>query len=96
MAKKLTKNSKEEMNGSTEDLIIKGIELARLGKYEQSIECYDKAFKINPDDEHNLVNKGFSLYCLGKHEEAMKCYDKALKINPDYSVSWYNKNKEKS
>ena len=62
----------------------KGDALARLGRYEESIECCDKGLEIGPKDCFIYASKGFSLACLGKHVEAIECYDRGLKINPKY------------
>jgi len=69
----------------------KGVDLAKLGKYEEAIACYDKALEIDPKDESAWYNKGVDLAKLGKYEEAIACYDKALEINPKKESAWCNK-----
>ena len=60
-------------------------------RYEEALECYDKALKIKPDDARIWNNKGVDLVELKRYEEALECYDKALKIKPDDSEIWNNK-----
>ncbi len=69
----------------------KGLALAKLGKYEEAIECFDKAIELNPNFAPAWNNKGVALAKLGKYEEAIKCYDKALEIDPNYYYAWNNK-----
>ena len=64
----------------------KALALEKLGKYEESIECYDKILEIDPRALNAYHNKGVALEKLGKHEEAVKCFDKEKpkeKISPE-------------
>jgi len=69
----------------------KGGALYFLGKYDEAIECYDKAIEIDPNNPVVWNNKGLALYHLDKHEEAIKCYDKAIEIDPNDADTWNNK-----
>ncbi|MCK4428771.1 MAG: tetratricopeptide repeat protein, partial [Candidatus Aenigmarchaeota archaeon] len=50
-------------------------------RYDESIECYNKALEINPDEEIVWNSKGDAYEKIGDYEEAFKCYNKALEIN---------------
>jgi tetratricopeptide (TPR) repeat protein len=54
----------------------KGTALANLGKYDQAIECFDKAIKINPNEPKIWYTKGTALANLGKYDQAIECFDK--------------------
>lgn len=69
----------------------KGNDLANLGKYEEAIEAYDQALKIDPEYVKAWYNKGSSLAILERDEEAIKAYDQALKYDPEKVDAWYNK-----
>ncbi|MEF7637802.1 tetratricopeptide repeat protein [Bacillus thuringiensis] len=56
----------------------KGISLDSLERYEKAIECFDKALKLNPDDNGILLNKGIALDQMGKHEEAIEYYNQII------------------
>ena len=66
--------------------IIKVISLNNIGKYEESIKCYDEAIKLNPKNENAWNNKGYSLNNIGKYEESIKCFDESIKLNPKYAI----------
>lgn len=64
--------------------------LAKLKRYEESVECFDKALSLNPSDEIKL-NKANSIYDWakvtffpeGNYEKALRLIDDALNIIPD-------------
>jgi tetratricopeptide (TPR) repeat protein len=59
-----------------------GVVLAKQGKYDEAIDCYDRAFSQNGNDYVALMGKGVALGQLGKHQESLEWTDKALKLNP--------------
>lgn len=69
----------------------KGHSLYSLGRYEESIACFDKVLEIDPRDALPWNSKGFSLYKLGRYEESIACFDKALEIDQRYADTWNNK-----
>jgi tetratricopeptide (TPR) repeat protein len=73
------------------ELINKGLESSKQGKYEEAIACYDKALAIDNNDVSALYNKGIVLHNQGKYEEAIVWYDKALAIEPYFEEAKLNK-----
>jgi len=69
----------------------KGGALYFLGKYDEAIECYDKAIEIDPNNSVVWNNKGLALNSLGKYDEAITSYDMAIKIDPNDADAWNNK-----
>ena len=67
---------------SWETLKEKGNALFKEKKYEDAIEYYEKAIKINSSIEVLYSNKGTCEKCLKKYKEAIRDYKKALEINP--------------
>ena len=67
---------------SWEVLKEKGNALFKEKKYEDAIEYYEKAIKINSSIEVLYSNKGTCEKCLKKYKEAIRDYKKALEINP--------------
>ena len=66
----------------------KGEALFESGKYEEAIECYDKAIELKNDYTNAYANKAGTLEKLGRDKEAIENYDLALAINP--SLTNYN------
>lgn len=65
-------------DGSDVYLNLKGIVLNNLSKYDEAIECFDKALKLNQSDEYQL-NKANSYYNWAKITFFPEGdYDKAL------------------
>ena len=69
-------------NKSWETLKEKGNVLFKQQKYEEAINYYEKAIKLNNNIEVLYSNKGTCEKCLKKYKEAIRDYKKALEINP--------------
>ena len=67
---------------SWEALKEKGNALFKQNKYEEAINYYEKAIKLNNTIEVLYSNKGTCEKCLKKNKEAIRDYKKALEINP--------------
>lgn len=72
-----------------EDFVKEGIELHDNGNYEEAIETYKKALKIDPAS--TLVNYEIALsyFTNGNYKEAIKYSDEVLKQNKDYMLQAY-------
>jgi tetratricopeptide (TPR) repeat protein len=70
----------------------KGIALCYLEKYEEAIECYDKALEIDPRRVDGWLFKGVTFHDSGKNAEAIKCFNKALEIDPSNEVALNRRN----
>ena len=70
----------------------KGRDLDDLGEYDEAIEAYDEAIRLNPNYAKAWFNKGLSLDDLGKYDEAVKAYDEAIRLDPNNAaMAWNNK-----
>ena len=52
---------------------------------ERSIEDYDKAIELDPNDAEAYNNRGNSYSDLGQYQRAIEDYDKAIELDPDYA-----------
>ena len=53
--------------------------------WEESIESYKQATRINPDDADAHFNLGYVYSESGMYKEAIESYKQAIRINPDYA-----------
>jgi hypothetical protein len=65
--------------------------LSDAGKYEESLQAYDQAIKIDPIDAEAWNNKGVALNKLVRHSEALAAYEKAIAIDSQYAEAWNNR-----
>jgi CHAT domain-containing protein len=68
-----------------------GVDLAKLGNFEEAIICFNESLKINPDDAETWHQRGVALARLEKFEEAIACFDGAIKIKDDEPEVWYKR-----
>lgn len=78
-------------NEEVRALFRRAYALAEIRRYDEAVECYDKAIEINPKDAFAWYNKGNALANLAMHEKAIACFDKALELDPNYTNAWNNK-----
>ena len=71
---------------SVKEIILKGLALYNLRKYNEAMEYYDRAIKMDPNNAYAWYNKGNALYASGKYNEAMEYYDRAIKMDPSYAM----------
>lgn len=68
-----------------------GTALYNLGRYNESIEAFNRAIELDPKNEEIWNNYGLDLYSLYRYDEAIKAYEKAIEINASYADAWNNK-----
>jgi tetratricopeptide (TPR) repeat protein len=69
----------------------KGDLLLNLGKYNESIEAYDRAIELNQSYAAAWSHKGNAFSNLSRYNESLECYNKAIELDPKYAVAWNNK-----
>ena len=67
----------------------KGAALLVLGKYNESLQAYNKAIAINSNDA--VAWNGKVLYLAGKYEDALTALNRAIEIKPKVAGYWYYK-----
>ncbi|MEQ8191140.1 MAG: SUMF1/EgtB/PvdO family nonheme iron enzyme [Candidatus Eremiobacterota bacterium] len=88
----------EKVSNNITECKNKGNILCKQEKYQEAIECYNKALNIDPEDVYiknnkglALYNKGLTLYEQGKYQEAIEFYNSSLKIDPQNIYALKNK-----
>lgn len=76
---------------AAEEWFNKGFSLGEQGKFDEAIECYDKALENDPQYADAWHNKGFALVEQGSYYEAIKCCNRGLDIDPESAATWNNK-----
>ncbi|MGV8141117.1 MAG: tetratricopeptide repeat protein [Candidatus Woesearchaeota archaeon] len=75
---------------SADKLYSKGLESSAMCRYDDAVESFDEALKINSTDADIWYSKGLALIKLHRYAEAVKSLDEALKIKStdEYIWSW--------
>lgn len=62
-------------------------------EYEEALDAYDEALRLNPSSKLAWYGRGNALADLDapRYEEALQAYDKALQLDPTFSWAWYCK-----
>ena len=90
--KKKIENLRENDEPDSDEIYNnKCLTLINQYRFNEAIECYDKALKINPNNVKAWNNKAFALHNLNRLDEAIECYDKSLEIDPNFISSLRNK-----
>jgi tetratricopeptide (TPR) repeat protein len=71
--------------------LSKGDALAMQDKYEDAIQAYDEAIRLDPDNDDAWRLKGLTLDKMGRYDKAISAYDQALLLNPYVADTWYQK-----
>lgn len=79
---------------SPEALYNTGLELAKIGKNQEAIKCYDYAIRLNDKYAEAFNNRGLAKRTLKaekSNEEAIKDYDAAIDLHPGYAEAYFNR-----
>jgi tetratricopeptide (TPR) repeat protein len=72
-------------------LYNKGFCLFNLQRYNEALDCYNRATELNSKNEYNWLFKGECLRSLHQFQEALDCYEQAIKLNPKDYYFWFFK-----
>jgi len=67
-----------------------GVTLERAGQTQESIACYEKSLRVQPDYPQSHFNLANLLVSEGKRIEAISHFDEAIRQKPDYVKAHYN------
>jgi Flp pilus assembly protein TadD len=69
---------------------MRGLYYLRINDYENAIEFFNMADKLEPHNPAILNNKGVAYHGLGRYSEARVSFEEALKYSPDEAIIHYN------
>ena len=69
----------------------RGFALGKLGRYEEEIECCNRAIELDPNCLDAWNNMAFAFGMLDRFEEKIECCDQALAVDPENATAWNNK-----
>ncbi|XP_020290163.1 Bardet-Biedl syndrome 4 protein homolog isoform X1 [Pseudomyrmex gracilis] len=67
---------------------LKGLILRKEGKIQDSLDCFQTAYNVNPTNVNNVKQIAKSLFIMGSHKRAIDAYTEAEKISnlPDWEI----------
>ena len=66
-----------------------GVTYARLSRYDDAIESYRQALRINPELAGAWNNLGVAYAKLKRYDDAIEAYRQAIRIDPELAGGWY-------
>jgi tetratricopeptide (TPR) repeat protein len=60
-------------------------------RYDEAIEKYETAVRLNPEYDHANYNWGNALYATGQYQEAAEKYKRTTDINPGYEAAYFDR-----
>jgi tetratricopeptide (TPR) repeat protein len=76
--------------GSAERYFKAGVSYYEAGQYQQAIDAYILAVRLDPENADANYNLGMAYGSLGQYKEAIEAYKRAIRIKPDYENAYYN------
>lgn len=67
-----------------------GVTRFNQGRYEESLQAYDKVLQINQQNAAAWNNIGIVQGLLGKYDSALQSFLKATSINSSFAEAWFN------
>jgi tetratricopeptide (TPR) repeat protein len=75
----------------TKSWIKEGKAYRYANRHKDALQVFNKAIKLNPQNETAWKNKGFELNTLNRNEESLDAFDKVVEINPADNIGWTGK-----
>jgi tetratricopeptide (TPR) repeat protein len=77
-------------NETSSEWFMKGLDLYNQDKIDESLQAYNRALELDPNDYEAWNNKGIDEGLLGKYDDALVSLKNAVAINESYAEAWYN------
>lgn len=77
-------------NETSIDWFMKGLDLYNQEKFNESLQAYNRALELDPNDFEAWNNKGIDEGLLGRYDDALQSFGNAVALNKSYAEAWYN------
>ncbi|MEG4347204.1 tetratricopeptide repeat protein [Microcoleus sp. A003_D6] len=77
--------------GEAKDWVQKGRCLNSLERYDEALESYDRALKLDANNQLAWANRGYVLNKIKRYEEALVSYERAIQLDTNYLWAWANR-----
>ncbi|MEZ2225655.1 MAG: tetratricopeptide repeat protein [Microcoleus sp.] len=74
--------------GEAKDWSEKGRCLNRLERYDEALECLDKAIELDANYQQAWANRGNVLDNLKRYDEALASFDRAIELDANDKCAW--------
>ena len=74
---------------------MRGRAYTSLKEYDQALEDFAEAKKIDPDDAETYFNSGYLRQQQGRYSDAIKDYDTAISKKEDYGEAYYRRGRSR-
>lgn len=68
---------------SADDALDRGNEFFEVRQYEEAVEEYTEALRIDPEYAGAYYNRGYAYYLMGRYDRSIADYSKSLRLEPD-------------
>lgn len=68
----------------------KGLDYHHASQFEEAIEYFDKAIKLDENNHEAYFWRGCAKYNIFQKESALEDYNKTLELNPEYLQAYFN------
>ncbi len=77
-------------NETSIDWFMRGLDLYNQEKFNDSLQAYNRALELDPNDFEAWNNKGIDEGLLGGYDAALQSFGNAVALNESYAEAWYN------
>ena len=78
----------QALTASAEGYSQLGVDYSEQGDYQKSIEQFDEAIRLDPQDFKSYVARGWVNDELDQYERAIRDYDEAIRLEPRFGGTY--------
>jgi len=74
-----------------ETYIKQGVANTKLERYNQAIEDFSQAIRLDPKNAQYYYKRGITYGNLNQHQRAIEDFNEAIRLNPKYAEAYSNR-----